>query len=152
MVKQKIIDLDKLISLFFILVIGTLSALLYLLIPKTPYVLLNSFIESLFLVFIFSYEWVILSIIAHYIEKKKKLAIENVKNHPIRYSLILVLTGLIIYGIVIYLRTGELLEVIEKILNLSLLLIGGLVIQLIVTTIYNKIKNKHSYSISTSAP
>ena len=140
--RSPIIDLDKLISLFSFFVIGTLSISVYFLIHKTTTPLIMSLINSLILIFIFIYEFVILSLIIHYIEKKKKLAIEGIKCHPIRYTLLIVLVGLIIYGVVIYLKDGNILGIVEKIIYIFIILLGGLLVQLIISHISKKLIKK----------
>jgi len=140
--RSPIIDLDKLIGLFSFFVVGTLSISVYFLLHKTTTPLVMSLINSLILIFIFTYEFVILSLIVHYIEKKKKLAIESIKIHPIRYTTLIVLVGLIIYGIVIYLKDGNILGTMEKIIYIFLILLGGLLVQLIISHISKKFTKK----------
>lgn len=136
----RIIDFDRLIGIFSFFVFGTLSIIIYLLTLTSLNPWLNSLRDSLFLIFFISYEIVVISIISHYIEKKKQDFIREIKKNSIRYSLLLILIGLIAYGAVIYLKTKNVLEAIEKILYISLLLIGGLSSQFIVKWLIDKFK------------
>lgn len=146
---NRLIDFDRLVSLFTISGIGNLSIILYILIPTEIYSWIDSGRDSLMMIFILTYEWVLISLGFHYFEKKKESALKNIRNHPVRYALLVVIIGLIIYGIIAYINSRDMLKSVEKVLSLFLPLLGGLLLQVAYTSISDRLKaNKNNPSAS----
>lgn len=132
---------EDLINLFFLSLIGNLALAINLLFP-----LLSQTIKlALFLIFFTSYEWLIINFLVHYFVKYKISLIDHVyKNVKIYFGVIFVI-GLIIYAVLIYNKSG-IKDVVEKIIYIFVLLIGGYLIKTIGENIVKRGKEKRDIS------
>ena len=149
MKNRKIDNIDELIFLFFLSVVGTLALSLYFFTPVTPINWIISIKQALLMGFIFSYEFVMLSLGVHYIETKKDATLANLKKHSAGYAILAVIIGLIIYAAISYVINGNILQSLKDVVYLFIILLGGLAVQLIIASFRKNDKERISPTIKS---
>ncbi len=121
MIERKI-DLEYLIRIFTFFVIGTLSLNILLYFNLEGSLLVNFVRIALLMIFVWSYEFVLLSLFIHYISKHKTEISVHFNKYKNLYQIII---GVIFYIGIIYFWKKDWLEVWDVVLNTIILGLGA---------------------------
>lgn len=89
---RQLIDLEKLTNLFFFFVVGTLSLIIRSSINIPEFRFKESLLFTLLIIFILTYEFVIISLVSHYITKGKKHYVLHKEGYLYSIAFVLLVT------------------------------------------------------------
>ena len=121
---KQLLDHEKLIKLFFVFVLGTISLWLSQLTIIPPFILGEGLRHALLLTGVFSYEVVIVALISYYLAKAKNKVAEAFEKDPqLYYKMIVSVLG-ITYLIIDTMIEKSVLVLIRDIIMVSLIFAG----------------------------
>lgn len=121
---KDIINFDKLINLFFLFVVGTISFMVHQLVQLPDFGWKEGFRFAILLLGVFSYESVLISLVSHYLSNARKKVAKLFDKYPNTLYYIIIVVLSLTYIIIDTLIEKSLLKFLRAIFMVSLIIVA----------------------------